>query len=407
MSIVDNLPIQPDPTTMEPESNRTINYRDSLPGAPKPMYARESFDESMFRELCPSTSDDTMMNPTTTKQSPTEAQQQASSPPPALPQKSSLRASRVLDALTLKLDPVANEPTTLARTTAPHEVYLSSEEDASSSADDFSDYDFDSASDHDEADATTAKTTAAATGSSSSSSNNSRKRSYEDIAKAVAVVFSGKPTIVQITTTTAKRSATPSTTASRSSTPNLLSRRLSIATSHPPRSTSLALHSNGSQPAFLDTDPYADSPSLEVVEAGTSNHHANPRSSTSVLKKTLGTLVKKRSRPLLKTNFSNSSLTRLDRTCSSSPSIQSTSQKEEETETLKTPTTPLTPLSPASRTSTMPVTYREIIKNAKRNAANVPQSPGITSPASSIPPEKRSRLLAGLSMSRRRSIRAG
>lgn len=377
--MVDTPPSLLDSTTMEPQTQtqtqtRTINYRDSLPGAPKPMYARESFDESIFREY----TDDAIMNATPSKQPASKMRPS----PPALPQKSSLRSSRVLDALPLKMDAAADE-STLAQTSAPHEVYLSSEEDASSSADDFSDYDFDSSSEQDPADTTTA----------------SRKKSYEDIAKMVAVVFSGKPTIVQITTV--KRSDSPNTPASRSSTPNFSHRQSNVSSVyHPPRTTSLALegltlHTNKSQPAFLGVDPYADT-TPEEAEAGRTP--TNSKNAASMFKKTLG-LVKKRSRPLLMTNMANSSLSQLDRVAS--PSIRDS--------TCEAPESPITPLSPESRTSSTPVTYQEIMKNAKRNASisGAPQSPNVSSPVSSIQPEKRNRILSGLSMSRRRSIKAG
>ncbi|CAI4213758.1 unnamed protein product [Parascedosporium putredinis] len=240
--------------------------------------------------------------------------------------------------MTLKLDaPGVNEPE-LARTAAPHEVYLSSEEDGSSSADDFSDYDFDSESEMDPANATTA----------------TRKRSYEDIAKMVSVVYSGKPTVVQITTT--KRSATPSSSSSsstsspsstpssaavsRMSSPNLGRRQSSYTQSyyhHPPRTTSLALegftlHANSSQPAFLGIDPFADV-TPEEAEAGHTS--ASGRSPSAVFKKTLG-LVKKRSRPLLVTTLGNSSQARLDLVSSPSSSARDNANESR-------PETPVTP----------------------------------------------------------------
>ncbi|XDG01771.1 hypothetical protein ABKA04_001386 [Annulohypoxylon sp. FPYF3050] len=55
---------------------------------------------------------------------------------PKLPEKSALRMSRFLDSL--KRNSITES------LSDPHDVYLSSEEDASSSADDFSDYDSDS-----------------------------------------------------------------------------------------------------------------------------------------------------------------------------------------------------------------------------------------------------------------------
>src|SRR5262245_10453894 len=103
------------PAGQQQEVEDQKSYRDSLPGAPKPICSRENYDEAIFDEFY----DDMISQPTKNTEA-TEA-------PPALPQKSALRASRFLDGFGLKLP--ATEP--LARTT-PHDVYLSSEEDASS-----------------------------------------------------------------------------------------------------------------------------------------------------------------------------------------------------------------------------------------------------------------------------------
>src|SRR6478609_7605544 len=126
----------------------------------------------------PSADADSSPESTPTTMIPSQRQLSAA---PALPAKSSLRASRCLDGLlTHKLTPEGQAPFS-----TPHDVYLSSEEDASSSADDFSDFEFDSGSDE---------------------SQSTRRGSQEDTAKVVSVVFSGKPSVIDLP----RRSVSPS-----------------------------------------------------------------------------------------------------------------------------------------------------------------------------------------------------
>ncbi|KAL8418544.1 hypothetical protein RB594_001948 [Gaeumannomyces avenae] len=119
----------------------------------------------------------------------------ASSPAPPLPNKNA-RRSRMLDGMMIKLDAHREVAT-------PHDVYLSSEEDASSSADDFSDYDWESSSEVDlsEAGVELCEGKLAASPTSSSGSSPSvppPRRSHEITARAVAVVFSGKPAMIEL-----------------------------------------------------------------------------------------------------------------------------------------------------------------------------------------------------------------
>lgn len=119
----------------------------------------------------------------------------ASPPVPPLPSKNA-RRSGMLDGMVIKLDAHREAAT-------PHDVYLSSEEDASSSADDFSDYDWESSSEVDLSEAGVevceAKLAASPTSSSvSSPAVPHPRRSHEITARAVAVVFSGKPAIIEL-----------------------------------------------------------------------------------------------------------------------------------------------------------------------------------------------------------------
>ncbi|KAF9766461.1 hypothetical protein IL306_001152, partial [Fusarium sp. DS 682] len=188
---------------------------------------------------------------------------------PALPAKSSLRASRCLDGLlTHKLTPEGQAPFS-----TPHDVYLSSEEDASSSADDFSDFEFDSGSDE---------------------SQLTRRGSREDTAKVVSVVFSGKPSVIDLP----RRSVSPSIISEASSRPSsrmstgsrppsrlrrtttlpvtlpVLDRRMTFCTTssgsvmHPPRTSSMGTRLEKKRPDFLSIDPFAKA-EPEVKEEST------------------------------------------------------------------------------------------------------------------------------------------
>ncbi|ROT43105.1 hypothetical protein SODALDRAFT_327276 [Sodiomyces alkalinus F11] len=229
---------------------------------------------------------------------PEKSQDSQDALPPALPNKSNLRNSRLLDAFTAAtLD--SQKPTTLARA-APQDVYLSSEEDASSSADEFSDYDWESESE-------------------GSPGSPSRRHSHEDTAKMVSVVYVGKPSIINLSSV--RRSVPPQPTQPtheppppprvvRSSTEPLTSSRASIsststgisASAHPPRSSSRRGNLLTKQPpTFLSIDPYAGQTYPNSMDGRRCDIDTpiTPKAPSGMLKKGLS-IVRKRSRPALR-----------------------------------------------------------------------------------------------------------
>lgn len=341
--------------------------------------------------------------------------------PPSIPQKHNLRASRLLDAMTLGKLGTMLEPGHPAMTT-PHDVYLSSEEDASSSADDFSDYEYESASEEFvEAEETPS------TPDSPAASTPPRRRSHEVTARVVSVVFSGKPSVIELP----KRIGTP--VSSRSSDSDLAAarkRQSSIASSEKahedilatipapateaalpepiPRSSpqnslasrsrrrssvfSAILNSGKPKPPFLSIDPFANGStySLELPKEETEqqhNHHFHPKSPTALLKKTFGTIRRRSSRQALNSAIfdsppppSRSSTTPI--TAPSSPAKQQRPSVRPMSFYSSSSSTAESTLSetPTERTGTppSPVTYNDIIKAAKRNASKVP--PQMTMP---------------------------
>lgn len=320
----------------------TITFRDPLPALRLQITAADSLD--LYDDMSPKTT-----------------------APPALPTRSARRASRILIAAPLKGD-AADPP--LSPAAPPHEVYLSSEEDGSSSADDFSEYDFDS--DEDEAE-----------GKKSAG----RKRSCEDVAKAVPVVFSGKPTVVTVKTAPRVRRQATMPDFRASSIPGI---RRQSTLPLPPRSASLADPDAQRQHSFLGTDPFAERGPEEDPRRG------------SMLRKTIG-LVRKRSRPFLTTmgNISNASLV------SASP----TEEGEAPSPRSRRPSAPsIKTNANAGSGAASPVTYNDIIRSVKRNESSRPSSPAPASPAlapaSAISADRKSRLLGGLTIGKRRSVRA-
>jgi hypothetical protein len=360
------------PPTREAEQK---SYRHSVPGAPKPICTRQSYDGAVFDDMYSGG----LISPTT-------AQVQEAEQPPALPQKSALRASRLLNAFDLK---AATPPPT---ETTPHDVYLSSEEDASSSADDFSDYDYESESEL---------------------SETCRRKSHEDTARVVSVVFMGRPSIVDIVS--ARRSMSASTTeARRQSSLNSLaesasssysaasSRRMSTSSTvassvthaHPPRTSTTLEMIN--KPAFLHIDPFAQRAHTEPIE----EHDApkTPKTPTAMFRKTLS-LVRKRSRPVLN-GLPNGSQTALV-----SPSVHNSSGEQLAGVRGEAPKHETPSQSP-------PVTYNDILRSARANAAagsvpSTPLSPVPSSPCSPTPTaaKKASRILSGFGMGRSKSIK--
>ena len=276
---------------------------------------------------------------------------------PALPVKSAMRASRLLATLPDKL--AEDRPVLTAA--APHILYLSSEEDASSSADEYSDFDdFDSDTE-------------------STGSKHSRKPSYEDTARIVSVIFSGKPSMITLaprsksTTTLQPRNASLHRT---STVPALWKERSNSTTSsgfpHPPRSSSMVTEQKRS--TFLRVDPFASKTDSDDVE-----RPKTPKTPTAMFKRTLS-LVKKRSKPSLNHSFSmrEGEVSRME-------------QVGEEDEDTASQT------SESSKGTQESVSYHEIIKLAKKNAKSTPQSSGPQSPNSA-----KERIF---SMSKRMSVR--
>ena len=279
---------------------------------------------------------------------------------PALPAKSAMRASRLLATLPDKL--AEDRPVLTAA--APHILYLSSEEDASSSADEYSDFDdFDSDNE-------------------STSSKHSRKPSYEDTARIVSVIFSGKPSMITLaprsnsTTTLQPRN----TSLHRTSTvPALWKERSNSTTSsngfpHPPRSSSMVTGTEQKRSTFLRVDPFASKPDSDDAE-----RPKTPKTPTAMFRRTLS-LVKKRSKPSL-----NQSLSMRE------GEVSRMEQVGEEDEDIESQT------SESSKGASESVSYHEIVKLAKKNAKSAPQSAPPQSPNSA-----KERIF---SMSRRMSVR--
>ncbi|KAF6842547.1 hypothetical protein CMUS01_02971 [Colletotrichum musicola] len=381
-------------TGREEQKNQTrSSYRDSLPNAPRPpVYSDDAENENETAKMYGEYYDDEMTKKAQPKQ------QQA----PELPAKSSLRASRLLDSMALKI--ITNQPNNNSQ--APQEVYLSSEEEASSSADEFSDYDYES-------------------DSAESAESPVRRKSHEDTARVVSVVFAGKPSIIDLPST--RRSASPESMESRpssrmvssSTAPSL--RRMSTASTsassyspvfHPARSSSMMFTSSmlpKDRPSFLSIDPCAsktyEERSVEEQQVEVERPE-RPKTPTSALFRRTLSIVRKRSRPQLRDLAANNS----SRDKLSSPSLQhlplsanslmstNSDLKEEPEQTVKTPNSPWPT-----------ITYQEIMRAAKKNSQTnqppTPSTPNVQSPASPAG-NTRSRILSGFA-SRRKSIKIG
>lgn len=204
---------------------------------------------------------------------------------PALPERSSLRASRILEDL--RLDSIKSATHSISTS---HDVYLSSEEDASSSADDFSAEELD-LDDDDEEDLLETP------GSTLGSPASRRPLGREVTARVVSVVFVGRPSIVELSPKS--KTFPPPTLLQRPPIPQRSPSRSSFA---PRRSSLLKI-----QPSFLDTDPWANqrSSSWPTIEEDSQDLPTTPRTPTAVLnrfQKSLS-LVRKRSRANLKTSI--------------------------------------------------------------------------------------------------------
>lgn len=312
--------------------------------------------------------------------------------PPTLPQKSTLRASRLLNSL--KITPVETPGMS-----TPHDVYLSSEEDPSSSADDFddiSDYDYESASEE-------------------SQKSPVRRKSHEDTARVVSVVYSGKPSIVDLPCS--RRSISPGSAETRPE--SMTQRRAFAPRNYPPRTDSYRAStiSTGRRPSFLDTDPYADSNYVLDKSKSEDGHDIisprTPKTPTAVMHQVQRTfsLVRKRSQPMLqsfKARMSRDSLT-LNPSSSSLNLLATASTPGEESKS------PEKKVAESARPPS-PVLYDDIIKISKKNRASVVRPPlrqqtqplPSKQPMSPISPATVKRgLFNGLNLVRRRSMKAG
>ncbi|ROW08956.1 hypothetical protein VMCG_02846 [Cytospora schulzeri] len=326
---------------------------------------------------------------------------------PMLPQKSALRASRLLGnlvglKLTMPTDPPAFRQT-------PHEEYLSSEEEASSTAGDFSDFEYDSSSDD-------------------ISPPTKDRMSHEDTARVVSVIFSGKPSVVDVPQN--RRSISPVSMEERRgmlgvATPSSASerqvRRRSMSASttssestctkpmlaHPPRSSSMQpptkqdLQKN--KPYFLQIDPYANGSMYslesrqEPKEVDDEDRPKTPKTPTQILRGVARSLslMKKRSMPKMNQSFLSPSTERLPvpaspsklsiaerplselieepqeiseiTTVVSAPPAPPPSRSPPTTSPTTSPASSLAPRRPGPSPISAPVTYDDIVRVAKRN----------------------------------------
>lgn len=309
---------------------------------------------------------------------------------PKLPEKSALRMSRFLDSL--KRNSITES------LSDPHDVYLSSEEDASSSADDFSDYDSDSD-----------------LNSTGSEKSPQRRGSHEESARAVSVIFIGRPCVVDLAS--GRRSVSP-IRRPRSMMPT--SARQDIFADrpeHPPRKSSLAstIDLPKESPSFLNQDPFAtNNYRLESISRGPPPASISPRPKTPTaafhqFQKSLS-LVRKRSRPNLKDAASRDSISwplssgSVSTTDLLSLNSSRTSEEEQQQEQ-EQPRRPRV-VSSATMPPEMSAIMKESIRSSRRDSLprlltkQPPPQPVSPSPASA----KRG-LLSGLNMNRRRSLR--
>ncbi|TPX17662.1 uncharacterized protein E0L32_012041 [Thyridium curvatum] len=345
--------------------------------------------------------------------------------PPALPAKSAMRASRLFDDLQLKLRASIEahqilEARDMLATANPHEVYMSSEEEASSSADDFSDYDYDSGNDDPQSPS---------------------RRSYEDTAKVVSVVFIGKPSLVDLpsvprrsgssSTVNSRRESMlcapsgvlasmtrPSTASSGSITSSShfsfsssSSRKNSLSGSN--KFSSLLLAGSGRhqrQHSFLSIDPYANGstyslPTTHEEEDDTEVSDVSPSKTQALFRgvsKTF-TLARKRSRPLLR-DFAATQPRDLPASPAKEEVVAAAAPQEKAPEHPAVTVIPARPQTPP-RSPQSPVTYNEILRAARRNASasTPPRRMSMGLPESPVSPvtEARRSLLAGLAARRR------
>jgi hypothetical protein len=309
---------------------------------------------------------------------------------PALPARSAMRSSKLFDSLAVK-NALADQQPPLSPAAAPHDVYLSSEEDASSSADDFSDYEF---------------------SSESESQGSPALGPQQATARVVSVIFHGKPSLVNLSPRSTSPTSSISTSASTSTQTQQLQhapsrslhrtstvsdldhKRSSIASTASSnffnfsRSSTMTLGSySTNKPSFLSIDPFASkSTSNDADELD------RPRTPTAILKRKLS-LSKKRSKPAL----NNERASQVRESVASRPvsfvHVEAEGRMHE-----RRPSTP----QPS-------VNYQDIMRAARRTAQSTPPPPPTPPPAQESKPSamgggKRSRL-RNLSISRKLSVK--
>ncbi|KAI0541023.1 hypothetical protein GGR58DRAFT_74526 [Xylaria digitata] len=314
--------------------------------------------------------------------------------PPAIPKRNTLRTSRLLDSL--RLNTIESATKSLNTT---HNVYLSSEEDASSSADEYSDSDYESSSEESEKSPVV-------------------RKSQEVTARVVSVVFVGKPCVVELASH--RRSVSPvkrpqSEFFGRSVSSPFGTDSPRSRPDYPPRKVSLVSINDlpKESPSFLTQDPFGDSPytrreSVLAIETTSSPgpYSRIPKTPTGAfqrIQKTIS-LARKRSRPNLKAAAENSASR-----SSLNLSNLSMSQGSQESINKSDAASPATTQSPLSYNQLPHVTRRNSMAASAITSAAA-HSPTIASlPASPITPltpitAKRG-ILSGLNMNRRRSMR--
>ncbi|KAJ4388659.1 hypothetical protein N0V93_006118 [Gnomoniopsis smithogilvyi] len=315
---------------------------------------------------------------------------------PVLPQKSALRASRLL--VGLKISPSA-EPLELAQTH--HEEYLSSEEDASSTSGDFSDFEYDSSSDD-------------------LPSPTEECSKHEVTARVVSVIFSGKPSVIEVPQV--RRSISPASIERPASMGGLStrtsyidsakSRRVSISTTAssrssrsphptrplPPRSSSMQPPTDAMKAklGFLRIDPYANGSSyslgpiltepIQSQETPSAEEPERPKTPKSPGNMFRGvaramSLMKRRSVPRLNSAYlapemeipsqpSSPTPTSIPEESSpEEPMKQEVTQSKPERE-IEVAAIPPPPSRQPPKPQLQPVTHDEIIRIAKRNEQN-------------------------------------
>ncbi|KAI6259586.1 hypothetical protein MCOR27_003063 [Pyricularia oryzae] len=288
----------------------------------QPHCRQDSYDEEIYTEFRQPVTENQRLVKDAIMESPRKLDSAVSSPPPPpLPRKNALRSgsrsrstsrsssTRTLDTTGLNIGgakEIIVQGTTGATKEAaptPHDVYLSSEEDASSSADDFSDFEWESGSEFEYADDAQIAEASSSSGMSSPSGG-PRRRSHEITARVVSVIYVGKPAIVNLSTpskrtspsptrSTMNVSPTPSNTSAAPAQSSLSSsrrrsvsaatsfaRRLSIsstasfspgvapATATPVKAKNViasVFTRKGQQPLFLNTDPFANNSAVSIA----------------------------------------------------------------------------------------------------------------------------------------------